>query len=68
MKHCQKLTREQKKLLMRHNLDSYDFYLIKSVKNGFLFQSKSDPETLIVCYPDSNNIYMKDGITPVTNL
>lgn len=65
LKHCQKLTREQKKLLSKNNLDSYDYYMIKSVDNrGWLFQNKTDPDVLIICYTDQKGVFMSDGVTP----
>ena len=64
MKHGRKPTYEQRKILAQHGLDTYDFLFIKAVKNGFMFQSKSD-QRVVVCYPDDDIIYAADGVTPV---
>lgn len=69
MKHCQKLNREQKKLLTRNNLDSYDFYVIKSINNkGWLFQNKTNPDLLLVCYTDRDGVFKPDGETLFENI
>lgn len=67
MKHGQKPTREQKITLTKNGLDSYDFYMIQTVGKGWLFQSKSDPDKLIVCYSDRKGIFAKDGVTPLSD-
>ena len=67
MKHGRKPTYEQRKLLTQHGLDTYDFLVIKTVKNGCLFQNRTD-QSLIVCYPDDENIYDTDGITVLTSV
>lgn len=62
MKHGCKPTYQQRKVLEANELDTYGYLVIKSVKNGWLFQNRDD-DSLIVCYPDKKGVFAEDGIS-----
>ena len=68
MKHGQKLTREQRRIVSERGLDSYDFLYVKAIGQGWLLQSRTDPATAIVVYPDKPGIYLEDGTTPIEDI
>ena len=67
LKHGCKPTYQQRKALQFNQLDTFAYLVVKSVKNGWQFQSKQDETKTFVCYPDKKGIYALDGITELTD-
>ena len=60
MRHGKKPTREQRKVIERNNLDTYDCLIIKVFADGFLCTIPSTDKTIRL-YQDKKGLFTEDG-------
>lgn len=57
-----KPTHEQRKLLSREKLDTYDYLVLKSYSDRYLWLRRSTNEKVVI-YISKKGVYAEDGVT-----